>query len=206
MIVTDNALKALVHVLETHAEPVTGIRIKGEYISPLKVNFKLTMTQKDSVTEEDKINSFEYEDSIINIYMDPESQPYGEYLELDYVENLMTNSFKIDYKPPIPEHIDEDVLTSVQRILEDKINPSIASHGGHVSLVDLKDNIMFLQMEGGCQGCAASSVTLREGIEKMIKEELPQIEEIIDITNHAMGKNPYYKPPGYEDYESEKSY
>ena len=65
---------------------------------------------------------------------------------------------------------------------------------------------MFLQMEGGCQGCAASSVTLREGIEKMIKEELPQIEEIIDITNHAMGKNPYYKPPGYEDYESEKSY
>ena len=199
MIVTDNALKELAHILETHAAPVTGIRIQGESTSPLKVNFKMSMTQKKSVTEEDELTSFEYGDSVVNIYMDSESQPYGEHLELDYVQTLMQSGFKIDYKAPIPEHIDEDVFTSVQRILEDKINPAIASHGGSVSLVDLKDNIMFLQMEGGCQGCASSAVTLREGIEKMIKQELPQIEEIIDITDHAMGKNPYYKPPGYEN-------
>jgi len=199
MIVTDNALKELAHILETHAAPVTGIRIQGESTSPLKVNFKMSMTQKDSVTEEDELTSFEYGDSVVNIYMDSESQPYGKHLELEYIEGLMQSGFKIDYKPPIPEHIDEDVFTSVQCILEDKINPAIASHGGSVSLVDLKDNIMFLQMEGGCQGCASSAVTLREGIEKMIKQELPQIEEIIDITDHAMGKNPYYKPPGYEN-------
>ena len=199
MEVTDSALKELAHILETHAAPVTGIRIQGESTSPLKVDFKMSMTQDDSVTEEDELISFKYEDSVVNIYMDSESQPYGKHLELDYVQALMRNGFKIDYKPPLPDHIDEDVYTSVQRIIEDKINPAIASHGGSVSLVDLKDNIMFLQFSGGCQGCAASAVTLRDGIEEMVKREIPQIEEIIDITDHAMGKNPYYKPPGYEN-------
>ena len=199
MEVTDSALKELAHILETHAAPVTGIRIQGESTSPLKVDFKMSMTQVDSVTEEDELISFKYEDSVVNIYMDSESQPYGKHLKLDYVQALMRNGFKIDYKPPLPDHIDEDVYTSVQRIIEDKINPAIASHGGSVSLVDLKDNIMFLQFSGGCQGCAASAVTLRDGIEEMVKREIPQIEEIIDITDHAMGKNPYYKPPGYEN-------
>ena len=69
--------------------------------------------------------------------------------------------------------------------------------------MDLKDNTMFLQFSGGCQGCAASAVTLRDGIEEMVKREIPQIEEIIDITDHAMGKNPYYKPPGYDDEEED---
>ena len=199
MEVTDSALKELAHILETHAAPDTGIRIHGESTSPLKVDFKMSMTQVDSVTEEDELISFKYEDSVVNIYMDSESQPYGKHLKLDYVQALMRNGFKIDYKPPLPDHIDEDVYTSVQRIIEDKINPAIASHGGSVSLVDLKDNIMFLQFSGGCQGCAASAVTLRDGIEEMVKREIPQIEEIIDITDHAMGKNPYYKPPGYEN-------
>ena len=93
------------------------------------------------------------------------------------------------------------MYTAVKRILEDKINPGIAAHGGSVSLVDLKDNTMFLEFSGGCQGCAASDVTLRAGIEEMVKREVPQIEEIIDITDHAMGKNPYYKPPGYDGEE-----
>ena len=203
MEVTDSALKELAHILETHAAPVTGIRIQGESTSPLKVDFKMSMTQEASVTEEDKVTSFEYEGSAVNIYMDPESQPYSEHLKLDYIQALMGNGFKIDYKPPIPDHIDTDVYASVQRILEDKINPAIASHGGSVSLVDLKDNTMFLQFSGGCQGCAASAVTLRDGIEEMVKREIPQIEEIIDITDHAMGKNPYYKPPGYDDEEED---
>ena len=201
MEITDSALKELAHILETHAEPVTGIRIQGESTSPLKVDFKMTMTHEDFITEEDKVTSFEYEGSTVNIYMDSDSQPYSEHLKLDYVEALTRSGFKIDYSPPIPDHIDTDVYTSVQRILEDKINPAIASHGGSVSLVDLKDNTMFLQFSGGCQGCAASTVTLRDGIEEMVKREIPQIEEIIDITDHAMGKNPYYKPPGYYDDE-----
>jgi Fe/S biogenesis protein NfuA len=157
MEVTDSALKELAHILETHAAPVIGIRIKGESTSPLKVDFKLSVTQEASVTAEDKVTPFEYEGAIVNIYMDPKSQPYSDHLKLDYIQALMGNGFKINYDVPIPDHIDTDVYTAVKRILEDKINPGIAAHGGSVSLVDLKDNTMFLEFSGGCQGCAASA-------------------------------------------------
>jgi Fe/S biogenesis protein NfuA len=61
-----------------------------------------------------------------------------------------------------------------------------------VSLLDVKDNTVYLQMGGGCQGCGAADVTLRQGVERMIREEVPEVLEIIDLTDHAAGQNPYY--------------
>ena len=69
-----------------------------------------------------------------------------------------------------------------------------AGHGGFVQLVEVKDNKVYLQMGGGCQGCGAADVTLKAGIERLIKEELPEIEEVLDSTDHASGTNPYYTP------------
>jgi Fe/S biogenesis protein NfuA len=80
----------------------------------------------------------------------------------------------------------------VQRVLEELINPRIASHGGAVEMVDLADDTLYVRMSGGCQGCAASAATLRQGVERMVKEEVPEIREIVDITDHTAGANPYY--------------
>ena len=114
--------------------------------------------------------------------MDADSQPLAKDVEVDFVDTLAGEGFKINAPSHIPDHMDKDVVTAIESLLKEKINPSIASHGGRVSLVDVKDNIMFVQMEGGCQGCAASAVTLRQGIEATVKNTIPQIEEIIDIT------------------------
>ena len=80
----------------------------------------------------------------------------------------------------------------VQRVLEELINPRIASHGGAVEMVDLADDTLYVRMSGGCQGCAASAATLRQGVERMVKEEVPEIREIVDITDHTAGVNPYF--------------
>ena len=77
-------------------------------------------------------------------------------------------------------------------MLDTAINPAVAGHGGMVSLLDVKDNTVYLQMGGGCQGCGAADVTLRQGVERMIREEVPEVLEIIDLTDHAAGQNPYY--------------
>jgi Fe/S biogenesis protein NfuA len=77
-------------------------------------------------------------------------------------------------------------------LLDTAINPAVAGHGGMVSLLDVKDNTVYLQMGGGCQGCGAADVTLRQGVERMIREEVPEVLEIIDLTDHAAGQNPYY--------------
>lgn len=87
---------------------------------------------------------------------------------------------------------DDKIRTAVQEIFDKEINPAIASHGGRVDLIDVKDNKIYLQMSGGCHGCGSADMTLRQGIETAIRERLPDIAEIIDVTNHASGTNPYY--------------
>ncbi|MFT5488156.1 MAG: Fe-S cluster biogenesis protein NfuA, partial [Alphaproteobacteria bacterium] len=77
-------------------------------------------------------------------------------------------------------------------LLDSQINPQVAAHGGHISLIDVKKNTAFVRLEGGCQGCSASSATLRQGVEVEIKKLVPSIAEVVDITDHTAGVTPYY--------------
>ena len=86
------------------------------------------------------------------------------------------------------------IRAKVEEIFKTQINPAVASHGGQVDLLDVKDNKIYLRMGGGCQGCGMADVTLRQGIEVAIREQIPQIAEILDVTDHASGTNPYYAP------------
>jgi Fe/S biogenesis protein NfuA len=85
-----------------------------------------------------------------------------------------------------------DLAEKVQQLLAEAINPSLASHGGYASLVGVEDTKVFLSMGGGCQGCALSAATLREGIQTAIREAIPEVTDIIDVTDHDAGENPYY--------------
>jgi Fe/S biogenesis protein NfuA len=87
-----------------------------------------------------------------------------------------------------------DLKSRVQELIDTMINPAVAGHGGFVELVDVQDNRVYLQMGGGCQGCGAADITLKAGIERLIREELPEVEEVVDATDHASGANPYYTP------------
>src|SRR6266545_7016532 len=86
----------------------------------------------------------------------------------------------------------EDLMTKVQELIDSTINPAVAGHGGFVQLVDVKDKKVYLQMGGGCQGCGAADVTLKAGIERLIKEEIPEVAEVLDATDHSQVTNPYY--------------
>ena len=77
-------------------------------------------------------------------------------------------------------------------VLEQAVNPALASHGGFATLVGVDGNNVVVTMGGGCQGCAASAMTLREGITKMLKDAIPEIDEVIDATDHTAGENPFY--------------
>jgi Fe-S cluster biogenesis protein NfuA len=87
----------------------------------------------------------------------------------------------------------EDVLRqNVQKFLDEQINPAVASHGGYITLLDVKGKNLYIQMGGGCQGCGMASVTLREGVETSLRQNFPDLGEILDITDHSSGENPYY--------------
>lgn len=80
----------------------------------------------------------------------------------------------------------------VQYLIDRQINPGVAEHGGSVGVVDVKGDILYLRLYGGCQGCGAADFTLKQGIETIVKRAVPEIGQIIDLTNHNAGINPYY--------------
>ncbi|NDP63637.1 NifU family protein [Polaromonas sp.] len=87
---------------------------------------------------------------------------------------------------------DAELNTAIQALLDKEVNRSIANHGGKISIVDVRQSKLFITMSGGCQGCASSQVTLRQGFEVMLKRVAPEIEHIVDATDHAAGKQPFY--------------
>jgi Fe-S cluster biogenesis protein NfuA len=88
----------------------------------------------------------------------------------------------------------DQVRVKVQQVLDDMINPGVAAHGGFVELLDVQDDNVFIRMGGGCQGCGAADVTLKMGIERLIRDNVPQVREILDTTDHGSGQNPFYAP------------
>jgi Fe-S cluster biogenesis protein NfuA len=89
---------------------------------------------------------------------------------------------------------EDDIKKKVQAVFDKEINPAIAMHGGFVELIDVKGNEVFIRMGGGCQGCGMADVTLKQGIEKSIRQMVPEVGAIMDTTDHAAGRNPYYQP------------
>ncbi|MBW1885360.1 MAG: NifU family protein [Deltaproteobacteria bacterium] len=88
---------------------------------------------------------------------------------------------------------EQDLRNRVQEILDNEINPSVAGHGGYISLLDVQGTRVFLHMGGGCQGCGMASATLKHGVEASLRAQIPEISEILDTTDHAAGANPYYQ-------------
>src|SRR5881628_3688647 len=87
---------------------------------------------------------------------------------------------------------DDALYERVADLFDQQVNPMVARHGGRVELIDVQDAVVMVRMAGGCQGCGMADVTLRQGIEAMLQQYVPEVKGIVDITDHAAGSNPYF--------------
>jgi Fe-S cluster biogenesis protein NfuA len=87
---------------------------------------------------------------------------------------------------------DDNLYERVAQLFDSQVNPMVARHGGRVELIDVQDAMVMLRMAGGCQGCGMADVTLRQGIEAMLQQHLPEVKGVVDITDHTAGSNPYF--------------
>lgn len=125
------------------------------------------------------------------VLIDPRSAENLKGATLDFVEGALQSGFKITNPNPIWQ---DPTAQAVQEVIDSKINPGLAGHGGFITLLEVRDSTAYISLGGGCQGCGMVDVTLKQGIEVMIKEEIPDIAQVIDQTDHAGGRNPYYQP------------
>jgi Fe/S biogenesis protein NfuA len=131
----------------------------------------------------------------LRILVDAQSMPSVDGATVDFRDDPLQPGFIV--QPPqfeVPSAFDgaDPLAAQVEQLLEQQINPGIASHGGHAQLVGVKDDVVYVAMGGGCQGCSMASVTLKQGIEQILKQAVPRIRAVVDATDHALGSNPFY--------------
>ena len=187
--VTEAAQAEINKLIQSQETPVTGVRVAAEAVSPLKANYRLAFVAEGQEQPEDTALSYEG----FKVYVDKDSVNFVQDITLDFVDGLMGRGFKIDNPRKVPPHLKGTIAEKIQMLIDDKINPGLASHGGHISLIDVKEDTVYLQFGGGCQGCGMADFTLKQGVEVMLKEAVPEIKEVLDITDHAEGNNPYYQ-------------
>jgi Fe/S biogenesis protein NfuA len=168
-----------------------AVRIQVASPSPLDPRYDITIIEPDEKSSEDMVlDGYGFE-----VVMEPESAKLLEGARVDWIETLTESGFKVENPnlAPIGSKPLEGLLADrVRQAIDQFVNPGVAQHGGQVTLVEVRDKIVYLQMGGGCQGCGMASVTLSQGIERILREQVPEIEGIEDVTNHGDGENPYF--------------
>jgi Fe/S biogenesis protein NfuA len=187
---TDAARAHVVAFLADEEDPL-AVRIEVLDSSPLAPRYDLSLIE-DSERETDDLV---YDLGDFQVVVPQSSEDLLEGATVDWVESIQGSGFKI-VNPnivPIGEGVSGGPLADrVKRVIEMQVNPAIASHGGSVSLVEVRDDTVYLELQGGCQGCGMAAVTLAQGIRRIIMEALPEVRDIVDVTNHEAGSNPYY--------------
>lgn len=178
---TENAIARVQHYLKVQAQQgVTAVRVAGTVREP-----KLWLARPDDLEATDHI--FRVDD--FDVFIDTVSAEQLKGATVDFMEDMMASGFRVYFPSPT---WDDPLAQRMQDVLDKQVNPGVASHGGRVSLSRVEGDTAYIVLEGGCQGCGMSQVTLKEGIEVMVKEAVPEIVNIVDVTDHDSGENPYY--------------
>ena len=191
--ITDTAREKILEVRASEPAPDTlalWVEVSGESAGAYTYTMELRPLgdagDADAVQRHDDLSVVIDADSIDKIA--------GATLDIGATGMVMQNPNRPAAPAPRPQaDLSGELPQKVLAVLEAEINPAIAAHGGFAELVAVDDNIAYVRMGGGCQGCGMAAVTLSQGIEVAILDSVPEIEKVVDVTDHASGTNPYFE-------------
>ena len=189
---TEKAQQQVKSFIDKEQSDAVALRVALAPGSPLMPSYELSLVDDWEQAPDDVV----VDGGGFRVLVDPDSAEKLEGATVDWVESIEGGGFKVEnpnLKPLGSEPATGPLADRVRHIVEHQINPAVASHGGQIEIVDVRDATVYVQLSGGCQGCGMASVTLKQGIERMIKESIPEITEIVDVTDHTSGANPYYE-------------
>ena len=184
---TEKVVSKLLEAAENFPEKISGVKIS---IAGRKDGFfdhKLSLVDQGQEDESDSVQAIS---ESLNLYIEAKNSVNLDGLVVDFdPTDTVANGFI--FKNPNPIWSDP-IAIKLQELFDQQVNPAIASHGGQINLIDVKGDAAYVEMSGGCQGCGMASVTLKQGVEVMVQEAIPEIKELIDSTDHTSGENPYF--------------
>ena len=194
--ITDDALAQVLSILEAEDDPeALGLRVAVTGTRGPEYAYDLSFEERAEAADDDLV--YQQGDLVVMVPADSVDPLWGATLDLPSTAGqgglVIRNPNRPDPLSGLDIELSGTVAERVEQLLTQQINPALAAHGGFASLVEVRDDsVAVVTMGGGCQGCAVSAVTLREGIQKAILEHIPEITEVVDSTDHDAGENPFY--------------
>jgi Fe/S biogenesis protein NfuA len=185
---TEVAIKQIKHILDEEQLADQAVRVGIGDRSPTGFQYQLEFCDQTDRRDDDVV--LEQDDVVFYVLGESAEDLRG--TTIDYVDTGFSAGFKFD-NPNRPKLLEDPLAERVHRVIQDQINPGVASHGGHVQLLDVKEGTAYVRLGGGCQGCGHADTTVKQGIEAAIFEAVPEIHTVLDVTDHAAGTNPYYQ-------------
>ena len=197
MELTQSAIDKIAELMASRGKGPQAVRVIVHLGGPGGGQSEFKFVGLEEKTEEDTV----LEMGPFPMYLDPQAATSLHGAKVDFNEQKYSSGFHIEYEDPLESYLnsqrkdwgDDPVAARVQQVVDEQINPGVAGHGGWVLLLDVKDETAYIEMGGGCRGCAISQMTLKQGIERIITQEVPEINQVLDTTDHSEGENPYYK-------------
>jgi Fe/S biogenesis protein NfuA len=184
--ISEDANKEILKLLEQESEKGLALRITIAGRGPHGFMYELEFVPESDKRDDDVVTQAQG----FKILIDAESAPNLDGAKLLYSRPLQGGSFRIENPNPLWR---DPIAQKVAKVLDEQINPGVGMHGGFVSLVDVKDGIAYVAFGGGCHGCGMVDVTLKQGVEAMILQAVPEIRAVMDTTDHSTGATPYYR-------------
>lgn len=192
---TDRAREMIRSFIDGSDGELDALRVSMDG-SPLAPRYELTLVSDDERREDER----EFDTGDFTVLVAESQLARLDGATVDFVERVNESGFEVRPRaepaasgPEIVEPPRGPVAEKVRQVLEQHVNPAIAAHGGTITLVDVQDTEVYLEMSGGCQGCAMSRLTLRQGVERMLRQAVPELTAVHDVTDHASGSNPFYQ-------------
>jgi Fe/S biogenesis protein NfuA len=186
LILSETARMQFLAMIQDTKREDLGVRIRRQ-----NYQTQLMFASPEDILEDD----FVQEAGEFNLILDTETAAALEGATLDFEEGgfaILPPEGKSLF--PKTKEWGEPLADAVQEVVDQQLNPGLASHGGWVKLLEVRDDTAYIEMGGGCRGCMHSYLTLKSTIEKFITENVPAITQVVDTTDHAGGTNPYYAP------------
>ena len=182
--ITEAAQNKLIEIMRAKNQQGSALRLRITGRGNEEFNYDMRFVDPLSCTHDDAALDF----GELTVLIDPETAQHLPGTVIDF-RGLTGGGLSIDNPNPVWE---DATATAVAQVIAKQINPGVKAHGGRIDLVEVKEGVAYITMNGGCQGCGVANMTLKLGVERMIREGVPQIQSVVDTTDHSQGKKPFF--------------
>ncbi len=185
---TDTAVEKIDSILREMTHGQRAVRVTANSDSPFHIEYGIQPIFDDDISRDDKRIDFD----TFTIFISSKEYPLLANVILDYKTSGDESGFSFSSPKKETDNFQGTFAQKVLHVVNTQINPTIAQHGGIISIVDIRGYDVYVEMGGNCQGCSLSFITLKNGVINGLKEAIPEIGEVIDATDHEAGATPYY--------------